>query len=32
MGTLTGPVGYSAENGWYVEEVGILFNYERFTA
>lgn len=31
LGTITGPVGYSSANGWYVEEVGLLYHFERYT-
>lgn len=31
MGTITGPVDYTAPNGWFVTEIGILYFYERYT-
>jgi hypothetical protein len=31
MGTLTGPTGYPSGNGWYCEEFGIMFTFERYT-
>lgn len=32
LGTLTGPVAYTTSNGWYVEEIGIMYHFERFAA
>jgi hypothetical protein len=30
MGTITGPTGYPAASGWYVEEFAIMYYFERF--
>lgn len=32
LGNLSGPVSYTTPNGWYVEEIGVLYSFERFVA
>jgi len=31
MSNYTGPAGYPAPNGWFVQEIGVMFYFERFS-
>ena len=31
MGSISGPIGYPAQGGWYIEEAGFMFTFDRAT-